>query len=141
MQVQKGDDFMENKNLIDKAIGFIQKTLKTICRCKALRKTQDFHSPILIQYSDSIPAIALWNTLAFTSSREARLNFAEHPKQYLKLRLISATPVLRASPVLSKIFTVLHRVNTVKSIWMKQLLGMIFPVKLQSAVSDEHFLN
>jgi len=28
MQVQKGDDFMENKNLIDKAIGFIQKNSK-----------------------------------------------------------------------------------------------------------------
>ena len=28
MQVQKGDDFMENKNLIDKAIGFIQKNFK-----------------------------------------------------------------------------------------------------------------
>jgi len=28
MQAQKGDDFMENKNLIDKAIGFMQKNPK-----------------------------------------------------------------------------------------------------------------
>lgn len=58
---------MENKNLIDKAIGFIQRIPKTICHCKALRTMQDFHSPTLMQYSDSIRGIVLWNTLAFTS--------------------------------------------------------------------------
>lgn len=64
-----------------------KRTLKTICRCKALRKTQDFHSPILIQYSDSIPAIALWNTLAFTSSREARLELRRTSKTVLEIAL------------------------------------------------------
>ena len=42
MQVQKGDDFMENKNLIDKAIGFIQKNSKDNLSLQSIAENAGF---------------------------------------------------------------------------------------------------
>ena len=132
---------MENKNLIDKAIGFIQKIPKTICRCRALQTTRASRSPTLMPFSDGTRDTALWNMLGFTSLREVLLSFAEQKRPYLKLRLLLVTRAPKATHAPSKAFTALRRANTAKSILGRLSPGTTFPVKLQSAISDGAFRN
>lgn len=132
---------MENKNLIDKAIGFIQKNSKDNLSLQSIAENAGFS----LTYFDSIfrqhtGYSPVEYSRIYKLTRSA-LELRRTSKTVLEIALDFGYASPESFTRAFKNFKVLHRVNTVKSIWMKRLLGMIFPVKLQSAVSDEHFLN
>ncbi len=108
---------MENKNLIDKAIEFIQKTPKDNLSLQSIAD----HAGFSLTYFDAIfRQHTGYNTPAFTNSREARLGFAGHKSLCLILLLISDMQPPKVLPVRSKVFTASRRANTVKNMQTRQ---------------------
>lgn len=132
---------MENKNLIDKAIGFIQKNPQNNLSLQSIADNAGFSltyfDAIFRQHTGYSP---VEYSRIYKLTRSA-LELHRTPKTVLEIALDFGYASPESFTRAFKSFTVLRRANTVRNIPKRRLPGMTFPVKLQSVISDEAFLN